>query len=430
VVDVFDVGRDGDILYIVMELLEGKPLSELLHDSSLTLEEALIVLLRAMEGVAAAHEHGVVHRDLKPDNIFVCVGASGRLDDPRVLDFGISKLEDAAGDQLTRTGVALGTPYYMSMEQLKGQRDLDARVDVYALGVILYEAIAGDPPFVADSVSALAIKVITEQPVHLGQLRPDLPEGLADVVMKALSRERDDRHRSVRALIEALRAYVPRSAGLFVPEGQGRLLRTPRSNGAHAALNSPLPVSVRDATEPYHPTVTDPPSAPTGESPLIVRPAWPRQVAMGAAIGLLTVGAAFLTHRYRAGDSSAPGVAGSPAGQLAAPPHLPEPAAHAADAPTTVLSAATPKPSVSIEPVLPQRADPVAAEGAARDAGSATSRRPASQARGAGRKSNADRATPPANAAIESAQPATPPSPGSSRKSAAGRAGELGSDEF
>ncbi|MDB4989609.1 MAG: serine/threonine protein kinase, partial [Myxococcaceae bacterium] len=238
VVDVFDVGRDGDILYIVMELLEGKPLSELLHDSSLTLEEALIVLLRAMEGVAAAHEHGVVHRDLKPDNIFVCVGASGRLDDPRVLDFGISKLEDAAGDQLTRTGVALGTPYYMSIEQLKGQRDLDARVDVYALGVILYEAIAGDPPFVADSVSALAIKVITEQPVHLAKLRPDLPEGLADVVMKALSRERDDRHRSVRALIEALRAYVPKSAGLFVPEGQGRLLRTPRSNGAHRAVDS------------------------------------------------------------------------------------------------------------------------------------------------------------------------------------------------
>ncbi|MDB4977813.1 MAG: protein kinase [Myxococcaceae bacterium] len=248
VVDVFDVGRDGDVLYIVMELLEGKPLSELLHDSSITLEEALVILLRAMEGVAAAHSQGVIHRDLKPDNIYVCVGASGRLDDPRVLDFGISKLEEAAGDSLTSTGMALGTPYYMSIEQLKGQRDLDARVDVYALGVILYEAIAGEPPFVAETVSALAIKVITTEPVHLSVLRPDLPPGLADVVMKALSRDREDRQRSVRALIEALRAFVPKSAGLLVPEGQGRPLRTPRHAGAHRASESPPPVDARSST--------------------------------------------------------------------------------------------------------------------------------------------------------------------------------------
>ncbi|HEX5660339.1 MAG TPA: serine/threonine-protein kinase [Polyangiales bacterium] len=233
VVDVFDVGRDGDVLYIVMELLEGKPLSDLLADSTLTLEEALAILIRAMEGVASAHEQGVVHRDLKPDNIFVCVGTSGRLDDPRVLDFGISKVDDPRGERLTRSGVAMGTPYYMSIEQLSGQRDLDARVDVYAMGVILYEAIAGEPPFMADSMSALAIRVLTTEPLHLGKLRPDLPPGLADLVMKAVARNRDERPRSMRALIEALRPFLSRSAGLAVPEGQGRLLRTPRS-GAEA----------------------------------------------------------------------------------------------------------------------------------------------------------------------------------------------------
>ena len=205
VVDVFDVGKDGQLLYIVMEYLEGKPFSELLHDEALTLEETLGILVRAMEGVAAAHKLGTVHRDLKPDNIFVCTGTSGRLDDPRVLDFGISKVDDDAGRALTRSGVAMGTPYYRSLEQMSGQRDLDARVDVYAMGVILYEAISGQPPHVADSVSALAIKMLTTPAIHLGQIRPDLPAGLSDVVMTALAREREQRYPKMQALIDAIR---------------------------------------------------------------------------------------------------------------------------------------------------------------------------------------------------------------------------------
>jgi serine/threonine protein kinase len=235
VVDVFDVGRDGDVLFIVMELLQGKPLSELLYDERLTLEEALTILVRAMEGVAAAHAHGIVHRDLKPDNIFVCYGSSGRLDDPRVLDFGISKVEDAEASSLTRSGVAMGTPYYMALEQLSGVRDVDARVDVYAMGVILYEAIAGTPPHVADSIAALAIRLLTTDPLHLATLRPDLPAGLADVIMRAIAREREKRYQSIEALIEAVRPFVPRGATLVLPEGQGRLLRTPRATQRGAA---------------------------------------------------------------------------------------------------------------------------------------------------------------------------------------------------
>lgn len=236
VIDVFDAGRDHNVLYIVMPLLQGKPLSELLHDEKLTLEEALVIMVRAMEGVAAAHDLGIVHRDLKPGNIFVCVGVSGRLDDPRVLDFGISKLDDEATTSLTRSGMAVGTPHYMALEQLTGQRDLDHRVDVYALGVILYEAMVGKPPYTADNIAALAIKLLHSPPRKLAQLRPDLPEGLSDVVMRALAVDREERFSSVRALITALLPFVPQSAGLTMPEPQGLPLRTPRDSSAPALV--------------------------------------------------------------------------------------------------------------------------------------------------------------------------------------------------
>jgi serine/threonine-protein kinase len=326
VVDVFDVGRDGDVLFIVMELLQGKPLSELLYDERLTLEEALTILVRSMEGVAAAHAHGIVHRDLKPDNIFVCYGSSGRLDDPRVLDFGISKVEDAEASSLTRSGVAMGTPYYMALEQLSGVRDVDARVDVYAMGVILYEAIAGTPPHVADSIAALAIRLLTTDPVHLTTLRPDLPPGLADVIMRAISREREKRYQSMEALIEAVRPFVPRGATLVLPEGQGRLLRTPRATqrGAASVIASvPSAAALGQADTSLRPQ--DFP-LPRDRTPVSVpRPAV-TQAGLGhrstklpllaaSALGaLVAAGGAWLTVSHRPSDP--PQVAPPPAAEL------------------------------------------------------------------------------------------------------------------
>jgi serine/threonine protein kinase len=208
VVDVFDVGKDGELLYIVMELLDGKQLADLMRDHALPLDDMLSILLHAMEGVAAAHAHGIVHRDLKPENIMVCVGQSGRLDDPRVLDFGISKLEEEASMPLTRSGVMMGTPYYMSFEQINSQRDLDQRVDVYAMGVILYESMSGQVPYMAESVGALAIRMMSGPPRPLSELRPDLPTGLVDVVMRSIAKERDERYPTMQALIEAVRPFV------------------------------------------------------------------------------------------------------------------------------------------------------------------------------------------------------------------------------
>jgi serine/threonine protein kinase len=411
VVDVFDVGRDGNVLYIVMELLDGKPLGELLHDSSLTLEEALVILLRAMEGVAAAHAQGVVHRDLKPDNIFICLGSSGRLDDPRVLDFGISKLDDGVNDPLTRTGVAMGTPFYMSIEQLKGERDLDARVDVYALGVILYEAIAGAPPHRADSMSALAIKVMTTEPVHLGVLRPDLPPGLADVIMKALTRDREGRQRSVRALIEALRPYIPKSAGLLVPEGQGRPLRTP---GGPSAKSDAVPAAVARSPAAGSQRV---PSAPAARGRLPSR--------LGLAVGLVLLGlvltgsAAWLVLRA----SGSPGVAALPS---MPPSPLPSASRATTPAPASGSAASSPSPTMPDARVLETQA---ALSVSPREPDAGTPAEPlaplSTQPR---RKPRVSAPRPGAGATHEAApdQPTSAPA----KKSAQGRAGKLGSDEF
>jgi len=291
VIDVFDVGRDADVLYIVMSLLQGMPLAELLHDEHLTLDEALVILVRAMEGVAAAHDHGIVHRDLKPGNIFVCLGVSGRLDDPRVLDFGISKLDDELNSPLTRSGVAVGTPYYMALEQLTGERDLDHRVDVYALGVILYEAMVGRLPHTAENVAALAIRLMHTPPTHLGSLRADLPPGLADVVMRALARDREARYPSVRALIDAILPFVPKSAGLTMPDPQGKPLRTPRDTQEPALPSEMARASATTAPSARRTLQTpivssDAPTTNSAEAQASVRPRDTRSTRTSQLVGL------------------------------------------------------------------------------------------------------------------------------------------------
>jgi len=320
IVDVFDAGRDGSILYMVMALLEGKSLTALLQDEALTLEETLGILVRAMDGVAAAHAEGIVHRDLKPDNIFVCVGPSGRLDDPRVLDFGISKLEDDATHSLTQSGVMMGTPYYMSFEQLNSQRDLDQRVDVYAMGVILYEALAGQVPYVAESAASLAIRMLTQPVTSLSVLRPDLPKGLADVVMKAIARDRDERHPSMRALIQDIRPFAPLGAGSLVVEGAGTPLRSSRLSELQALGTGPTETPMPRAEE-LRPT---PPSerprlelgaAPEGFSPRITarsRGGFSRMAMLSAAFIMLSLGVWLFVREILSARRAEPGSVDTP----------------------------------------------------------------------------------------------------------------------
>jgi serine/threonine-protein kinase len=157
VIDVYDVGRHEGTPFLVMELLDGESLDDLLVRGRIAPDDAIRLIIPAMRGIAAAHALGVVHRDLKPDNIFLCKSTAGRVREVKVLDFGISKTygEELNDTNLTRSGAILGTPKYMAPEQLANE-PVDRRTDVYALGVILYELIAGCLPFEGDTFALLA----------------------------------------------------------------------------------------------------------------------------------------------------------------------------------------------------------------------------------------------------------------------------------
>jgi serine/threonine-protein kinase len=211
VVDVYDVGRAGDSFFLVMELLRGEPASRLIGSEAGPQPPSMLVdvLMPAMRGIHAAHEAGVVHRDLKPDNLFLCRDAEGELETTKVLDFGISKAiaEEEELNGITKTGAVVGTPHYMAPEHLRGHRALDRRADVYALGVILYEGLTGVMPFHADTFPALVIKIATSTAPPPSQHRPSLDPALEAIVMKALAPEPADRFATVAELALALEPF-------------------------------------------------------------------------------------------------------------------------------------------------------------------------------------------------------------------------------
>ena len=208
---VYDVGEEGEAVFLVMELLEGHSLRTILASGPLPTAEACRILLSGMQGVAAAHLAGVVHRDLKPDNLFVCHDADGKRGITKVLDFGVSKILDPAGKdsgQLTKTGTSVGTPHYMSPEQVLGDREIDPRTDVYALGAILFEAIAGKVPHDAEGFSALMVRIATSDPESFLSLAPSEAAGLDPIVHKALARFRDDRYPDVLSFARAIEPFA------------------------------------------------------------------------------------------------------------------------------------------------------------------------------------------------------------------------------
>ncbi|HET6334785.1 MAG TPA: serine/threonine-protein kinase [Polyangiales bacterium] len=216
VVDVYDVGEQDGCWYLVMELLHGEPLRSRIKAGPLSVDEALDLLVPAMHGVAAVHRAGVVHRDLKPDNIFLCKGSDGAPREAKVLDFGISAATELALDipTLTEEGALLGTPAYMSPEQLQNARDIDARADVYSFGVILYEALTGRLPFTATTYAALVLAVIHQQPRPLAEACPGISDALSRIVLRALAKSPEDRYSSIGGLIQAI---MPFSRGASIP---------------------------------------------------------------------------------------------------------------------------------------------------------------------------------------------------------------------
>jgi len=215
VVDIYDIGDDGDAAFLVMELLRGESLRARLARGALTPMETVDILLPAMHGVAAAHSAGVIHRDLKPDNLFLCRGPAGEEREAKVLDFGISTIHAADGQTqktLTQDGMVLGTLAYMSPEQLQNARDVDARSDVYAFGVIMYEALTGRTPYEATTYHALMLAILHGTPRKPSDLQPELPQALERIVLRALAHAPEQRFASVEALIAALLPFASSSA--------------------------------------------------------------------------------------------------------------------------------------------------------------------------------------------------------------------------
>jgi eukaryotic-like serine/threonine-protein kinase len=265
VVDVSDVGtHEGDELpFLVMEYLEGEDLGVCLaREGPLSLERTVDLLLPVLAGVAAGHAQGVIHRDLKPSNIFLSRGWDGDIV-PKVLDFGVSKLLDPRADaaSVTSTGSVCGTVRYMSPEQARGVTQIGPATDQYSLGEVLYECLTGHQAYPGESSLVVLYKVATGDFRPPRQLRPDLPPGVEEIILRAMRTEPTERHGSV---VELGRVLLPFASA------RGRVLwagtfQVGQSANVHAAAAAPAPAE---------PTVRLPPApTPADDRDTMVRPA-------------------------------------------------------------------------------------------------------------------------------------------------------------
>ena len=228
VVRVLDVGTLPDeIPYMVMEYLEGRDLgAKMASGEVFGIQEAVGYALEAIDAVGQAHAAGIVHRDLKPANLFLARRPDGSLR-IKVLDFGISKslLDDSLSKmRLTSTTTLIGSPLYMSPEQMQSARDVDARADIWSLGAILFEMLSGRPPYQADTLPQLCQELLTRDPPKLRQFRPEAPEALEQAIARCLMRKLEKRWPDVDQLADALAPFAPRH----------RSLRPPRASHADA----------------------------------------------------------------------------------------------------------------------------------------------------------------------------------------------------
>ena len=358
---VIDVGRlDSGAPYMIMEYLEGGDLKAWLRDRGpMDAAQAAEFVLQVCEAVAEAHALGIVHRDLKPANLFCIKRADGLLS-IKVLDFGISKTSASRSSRpdfdVTSTGAVVGSPVYMSPEQLKSSRGVDSRTDIWSLGIILYELVAGRVPFLAASLTELAIDIATVAPPPLRDLQPELPPGFEDVVRRCLVKERDDRTQNVGELAIALRDFAPKRAMASVE----RILRTMEASGERSPV---LPPSGTFQSA-YAETVSSDVNVGTGSNwgatgagragrAARNKRSWQTlgAAAVGGAVALLVGGAAVFATRSKA---PTPASVAEPSAVASSAPSA---------APTSPISdpspSPTPSPSITSEPTPAAASAPV-----------------------------------------------------------------------
>jgi len=221
IVHIFDAGVSEDGRpFLVMERLTGEDLRSMLkREGRLDVPAAVHIVGQALRGLSRAHAAGIVHRDLKPDNVFVC----RRDDDPmfvKLVDFGISKItrNESSADTLTRRGTVLGTAFYMSPEQAQAFPDIDGRTDLFSAGAILFESLAGRPPHVGSVYEAVLIEICTKDAPDVRDFAPKVPEAIAQVIKKALARDRDERFADANEMYDALALAAP---GFLRTSGRG-----------------------------------------------------------------------------------------------------------------------------------------------------------------------------------------------------------------
>ncbi len=224
IVTIYDVGKSGEVAYIAMEFLQGRELRDVLNDAQvLPVAQVLDIVLQVALGLAYAHEHGIVHRDVKPSNIMVI--RDGHV---KITDFGIARMESAS--VRTQTGMVLGSPKYMSPEQVMGKL-IDQRSDIFSLGVMLYEMLIGKAPFAGENVNAIMYQTLNGIPPPPSTVNSAVPDMLNFIVAKALAKNLDDRYQNAKDLADDLRACrdaLPRStaaaAGTPTPASSSKAL--------------------------------------------------------------------------------------------------------------------------------------------------------------------------------------------------------------
>jgi len=357
ILEVLDLGEmaDGD-RYMVMELLDGEPLSSRIESRGrLSASETAPLAIQVLEGLSAAHTAGIIHRDLKPDNIFLLRDHVGIKDYVKIIDFGISKFQTLSGDgeamSMTRTGAVMGTPYYMSPEQASGSRETDARTDLYAIGVILYQAVTGRVPFDAPTFNQLLFKIVLSDPPPIKEVAPDLDDGFASIISKAMARDINARFQNAEEFKAAIEAWRASGAAVSIPPPPDRASMEASALGIPKDDTKPGPKPNAGTAGSWSTSQAGTPTPPNR---------MPVYAGLGLAVVLLVGGGIAASHAFSGGAPAASAAnSASPAPVVAAapaPPHV-EPTAAPAPVPATPSVApavATATPAVEAKPKEPE----------------------------------------------------------------------------